>query len=605
MAQAVLYAERRSGKLALSLALLVAWLIVLAHQSAGETLLLGRYSARYALAAVVVSAMSLLGLALLWTQAARLDGLMPLILKRALVPLILGLGLVWALPIEAPLKLYPSIMVWAALARWGSVATPPSSSLLAGLLLILMIAYGLGLVYMPPIELHDEGAYAFMAHTHQLTGRLGGDLYDWPVKNYIGFGSWLIVLDVWQRVFGWGWWEGRSLAYAWSLLALIGIGGAARAWLGPGLGLPAALLLASSGIFLDSLRIRPDMPMLALGSLALWAFAEAWRRGGWWRFSLTGCLAMLALEAHLLALVFWGACGLMIGLRWLWTGWRARRLAWPWAVLAYVVGSLPPLASYVVVHFVPDWQAGGLFIAGDPNPFSLIRALEQEALRWADYAKTYPANALVAVVALLLAWRADGEQRLLAALLLVSAAAYLVVAPSAQDDYTRYFLPLIVLLSAGLFSSAQPRPQAWSIAWLVVALSVGAVLPRAYNGAAQGLERGIFQRPVPPAVPVLLERVPPGETIIAPTHLLMHIDPDRYRFYNAVPNPYTLARMRPLDPERYYDDLNPAIFLLDPTSPVQPWLQTYLDAAGFVRLPDQADVQIYLRPDLYDGGHAS
>jgi hypothetical protein len=588
-------APRHRGTLAL--ALLLAWLIVLAHQSAGQDLLLGRYSARYALALALVSAASLAGLALLWWQAARLDALMPSILRRALVPLALGLALLWALPIEAPLKLYPSILAWAALARWGSESPRLPEGLLLALLAGLLLAYGLGLVYVPPIELHDEGAYAFMAHTHRLTGRLGGDLYDWPIKNYIGFGSWLIVLDGWQRVFGWGWWEGRSLAYAWSILALVGMAGAARAWLGPRLGLLAALLLASSGIFLDSLRIRPDMPMLALSSLALWAYAEAWQRGGWWRYALAGLLAALALEAHLLALAFWGAYGLMIGLRWLWEGWQARRLAWPWPVLAYVGGSLPPLALYVVVHLLPDWQAGGLFIAGDPSPFSLARAIEQEVFRWRDYASTYPANALALVVALPLAWQAGGKLRLLAALLLVSAAAYLVAAPSTQDDYTRYFLPLIVLLSAGLFREAQPR-QPWPVAWLVVALSVGAVLPRAYAGAAQALEQGLFQRPTPPAVPVLLAHVPPGEVVIAPTHLLMHFDPNRYVFYNAVPNPYTLARMRPLDPERYYDDLNPAIVMLDPTSPMQPWLQDYLDRAGFLRLPDQVDIQIYLRPDL-------
>jgi len=602
MAQA---APQRRG--ALALALLLAWLIVLAHQSAGEGLLLGRYSARYGLALALLSAASLVGLALLWTQAARLDALMPPLLRRAAVPLALGLGLLWALPIEAPLKLYPSILAWAALARWGSDSPPLPAGLLAGLLGMLLLAYGLGLIYVPPLELHDEGAYAFMAHTHRLTGRLGGDLYDWPVKNYIGFGSWLIVLDGWQRVFGWGWWAGRSLAYAWGLLALIGMAGAARAWHGPRVALLAALLLASSGIFLDSLRIRPDMPMLALSSLALWAYAEAWQCGGWWRYALAGLLAMLALEAHLLALVFWGAYGLLLGLRWLWESWQARRLAWPWPVLAYVLGSLPPLALFAVVHLLPDWRAGGLFIAGDPSPFSLARAIEQEVSRWRDYASTYPANALALVVALPLAWRAGGKLRLLAALLLVSAAAYLVAAPSTQDDYTRYFLPLIVLLSAGLFREALPTEalstrQPWPIAWLVVAFSVGAVLPRAYAGAAQALSQGLFQRPTPPAVPVLLGHVPPGETIIAPTHLLMHIDPDRYTFYNAVPNPYTLARMRPLDPEHYYDDLRPAIFLLDPTVLIEPWLQDYLDKASFVRLPDQANIRLFLRPDLAQAG---
>lgn len=258
-----------------------------------------------------------------------------------LFPIICLLLFVWLLNTNVPPKpIHPSI--WLAI---------------GGLVALALLAQLLVLLDVPPVYLHDEGAYSRIGFDYFRTGMLSGDIYGFPPRHFIGFGSWLVTLAYWFKIVGFGWWTGRLYSFVLSCLALpfIYLAGV-RFFRSRTSGIAAVGFMSVTISFVETHRVRPDAPMIFLLSLSLFTFSLLDQHPGQkrWPF-LLGMFAVLMLEAHLIALAFWAAFGAFLGIQWLSKIRTERRIVFPSDILFYVLGGLLPAIVFFLTHLAPDW----------------------------------------------------------------------------------------------------------------------------------------------------------------------------------------------------------------------------------------------------------
>lgn len=595
----------RSQALLFAVSLWIVWAYAALHFSVPELQNILFYSTGYFVLLIGYAAVAAILTLLIALPAFPWDGVLRRLAERRMWVSAAGLlvgTLVWlALPFKDQAKLFPTVLilgvvwqawqgqtvhpVWARRALWIALA-------LLGLGLVVQVAM---LLYAPEIHTHDEGAYAHIAQTYLRTGMLSGDLYGYPPRHFIGFGSWLVALAAWLKTFGFGWLSARGFAFFASLLAIPLVGLAARKWYGGRAAVYAMVCFGLLAGFVETHRVRPDSATVLLVSAALAALSYALHEGRARYYALTGFFATLAFEAHLVTLAHWGAYVALLGIAWVVDMIRGRALSFPFGLFWFGVGAFIPALIFAASHLLPD--LGKPFaIQVAPQGRQVLDMFAREIVRWRDYLSTYPLDALIVLLGLLAALRrrrSAGAPLLLLGLLIPL---YVVVAPTVYPQYTLYFLPLFALIAGLLLARLQPILPLLLIAFLGLRLA----------GAAGGVltsvpPEALLHRPVPPVVRFVSENFPPGSRVAMNMFYYLYFDSgDRYAYLNPGIHPPTIERMggAPEDEVWASFDLDAVVFnsLMDEWTP---WLEAYLNEAGFVAFEgyQEAYLTIYLPPD--------
>jgi hypothetical protein len=537
-------------------------------------------------------------------------------------------AVLWWQPLDTPIMVYILVAVPNILTLILKAAPTIDESRVirfTGITAVVVGAVALGVqiytvTYLPLGQYHDEGAYSHIAMLGMQTGRLGGDLYGFPPRNYIGFGNWLYTLGVWYEVFGFGWLSGRLYALVFGLGAMAVLGWAIWRFIDRRVALFAVSLFAMSWLFVEARSIRPDTISLFAISLSLLCFFYALEKRQRWRYALCGFVAALAFEAHLLIAAYWISYGAVFGLQWLKNCLTDKRWHFPSGVLTFGLASTIPVANYFITHFLPDMGLPSTTVLS--SQFDLWSGISREIGRWQTHLTTIPSqfeSFIVILSIIALVWWGR-ERRFYVVLLTFGLLGYAVVAPNNWQHYNRFFLPLFMLVIAAAFSLLlQYKPLLRFSMYAVMILCVSLVVFAANirdelltrPDVARGMASGALIRPAPLVIDYIVDHVPPGETVVAQMiHYLALDDPYRYIWYNSDLN--LLANVR--EQMAWYTNRellqqwNPAAIVLDrqwepgklaPRDPVIPAIADYLEDNEYVRVRQfEPDFQLYLRSDI-------
>lgn len=594
----------------LAACIVLGWLYLLTHQSEGSALILGRYSSRYVLAVGVFFVITMGSVFLLLNRPQVVFATVSRLVARwpawIIFLLLVVTTAIWALPVESPLKLFPTILMFGiplAATDLFVMSTPSPRWRIVVLMLVgsILLAQLLVLTAVPNWHSHDEGGYATMSVQAIASGRLGGDLFGYPERSWVGFGSWLYTLGAWLDTFGFSWWTGRLYSFALSLAALGAIYGAGRVWLGRRGALAAVALMAVSGMLIEAHRVRPDAVTILGISASLWAFGLAWRDRKPWQFMLTGFVGALTLEAHLVAAVFPAAYGVVLGLEWLANTIRLRRLAFPAFAAWMALGALLPLGIFIVTHLLPDaGKPSGILLTPDPvNPFAY---LVKEVTRWIEYLQTFTLEAAVLLVTI--AVLVVRRTRITHTLLMIAGLAavfYIVAAPRSWPQYTLYFLPVFALLIGSLFSDIRARRLNMAALVVLIAAFSGPFLYQAARNLPIVAARQITQVDKPAVVAYIEANVSEGDAIIIDMLYALSFDqPTDYRIINAMPHPPTIEALGGPEASQYFATLNPAVIVFDPrVDEYTEHLLAFLETANYGVNESFDGLTLYVRPDLF------
>jgi hypothetical protein len=589
--------------------IVLGWLYLLTHQSEGSALILVRYSSRYALAVGLYFVITMGGVFVLLTRPQVVFAPVSRLVSRwpvwITILVLVVTTAIWALPVESPLKLFPTILLFGILLAASDlfVMSTPSPRWRIVLLMLLggiLLAQLLVLTAVPTWHSHDEGAYTLMAVRAIDTGRLGGDIYGYPERAWIGFGSWLYTLGIWLNSVGFSWWSARLYAFVLGIVSLSLLYAAGRVWIGKSGALAAVLFMAASGMFVETHRARPDAITIMGVCSSLWAFGLAWRDRKPWQFMLTGFVGALTLEAHLAAVVFPAAYGVVLGMKWVREGIRTHKVSFPWFALWMALGALGPLLIFWITHLLPDaGKPSGLVLS--PEPFNLVGYLTKEAERWVEYLSSFTLEGVILLIAIGVGiWR--GRQRMspLLITLVLAAALYIFAVPRSWSQYTLYFLPLFSLIIGSLFSEVYVRRlNVIALAALLAGIS-GPFLYKATRSLPVVLERNITQVQKPPIVAFIESAIPTGEAVVIDMVYALSFDhPTNYRIINAMPHPPTIEMLGGPAASEYFTELSPAVIVFDPrVDDRTEHLQAFLESTSYYENLSFSGLTVYIRPDF-------
>lgn len=537
-------------------------------------------------------------------------------------------AVLWWQPLDTPIMVYVLVAVPSILTLILS-ATPNIDERRAvrfiGITAAVVGVVALGvqvylLTYIPAGHYHDEGAYSHIAMLGMQTGRLGGDLYGFPPRNYIGFGNWLYTLGTWYEIFGFGWLSGRLYALVFGLGALAVLGWTIWRFIDRRAALFAVSMFAMSWLFVEARSIRPDTITLFFISVSLLCFLYALEKPQLWRFALCGFITALGFEAHLLIAAYWIAYGAVFGLQWLQDCLAANRWRFPSSVFAFGLASVPLVAFYFVSHFVPDMGLPSATVLS--THFDLWSGIVRELGRWQTHFAYVPNQfesfiIVLSIIALVI-W--GKERRFYVLLLVLVILGFAIVAPNNWRHYNRFFLPVFLLVMAAALSMLMrykvlARFSMYAAMILCVSLMVFAgnirdeLLVR--PDIAQDMASGALIRPVHPVAQYISDHVSPGDTVVAEMlYYLALDDPYRYVWYNSYINVLVDIREQMEGPNDrdLLKTWHPAVILLDQMidpwhwgvrNPLIPAITDYVEDNGYVRVRDfEPSFLLFVRPDI-------
>jgi hypothetical protein len=353
-------------------------------------------------------------------------------------------------------------------------------------------------------------------------GRLGG-FAGIPPRSLTEIGIWTArytpdhvpgyfwLLRIWAELVGWSPFALRALSLLCGLLAAAWVYRAGRIWLGPRVGLAAALLLATNAFFI---YYTHEMRMYALIVLSavfvLWAYRRAayHARPPWWLWPalFTGLLSLF--YVHMFSAILLAALGLYHLIA------APRRRAW-WALTGLFV-----LVGLLALLWLPVVMSGGQMriaraqrslYSGAP-PLELVSLL----IQWLSNGA-----AVLIVLAAVLAVRLRPMRSLLflallALLLTLAANAVLQVVQIVESRYLLFMWPaLLVILSGGLVMLAN-QYRRLGISLLLVWAGLGIV--QTFNPAFLSAQGGQYWMQGSPPLPEVHDTLKP---IISRADLLM------------------------------------------------------------------------------------
>jgi hypothetical protein len=342
--------------------------------------------------------------------------------------------------------------------------------------------------------------------------------------------------------------------------------------------------------------------MLAMVAATLWVFALAWQTQKAWQFFLLGFLATLSLEVHMVGIAFWGSYGGVLGLHWLWNCWQRRRLDWPHAVMWFVLGSVIPAGVFLVTHILPDIGKPSAIILS-PTGFNLFGKIEQELTRWYLFCRQYPLECIIAVWAIgyAIQRRARGALLILSFLSLL-VLAYVFVAPTHWEQYTRYFLPVLVLLIALMLVGDEERRLHPVFALVVVSFFFGQLVALAPDFLPRAFSNGIAGQATPAIVEYVEDTIPPDETVVMNMYYYLFLeDGHRYDYRHTGMHPQLIEMLGGPPEDTFYPLLDPAIIVLDGERDVHnQWMDAYLQSGRMIAVDQFNDqnLEVYVRSDL-------
>ncbi|MBC7809668.1 MAG: glycosyltransferase family 39 protein [Burkholderiales bacterium] len=596
------------------LALWGAWLYTAAYFDPINPAWLGRYSSRHFVALIIYFICTLIVTFVVPALPAQLERqrLVNLYTSPAKVRLLIGgliaLGaIMWVvLPVQPVALVYPTmaiLLLTVALSLDFEIIKPGSSlKLWLGLAAVGLVIQALLLLYLPTIHFHDEGAYSHVAMRFQQTGTIPGDIFAFPPRHFIGFGSWIMTLAYWFEVFGFGWWSGRFYTFFVSLLALAAVYRAGIVFYGRRAALAAVVFMALSDSFFKVHRIRPDAPMVFMVAIGLWAFARARKQPSALNYTIAGLIVTLCLEAHLVGVAFCCAYAALLGLEWLRQCWTTRRFIVNTPLLWFGLGAIVALTLFFVTHLLPD--------LGQPNELvvsqqevGLLNYIGREVRRWVDYVTSYPLEALIVGWALALTLveafkHHQPEDRALLRLGGLLIVAYILLAPTDYLQYTLYFLPLAALFVGARFTSAPSRATLYVA---VISMMFGGLIGQSIKALPDALEQGLFERSRPPIVNYVESHIPVGATVMMDAYYYLYLeDGHRYRYIHVGIHPPTISRLGGPPEDEVWASIDPDIIVIDRGKNERTvWLDDYLEKAGMIYLADFEDmgIEIYVPPD--------
>ena len=399
----------------------------------------------------------------------------------------------------------------------------------AALAVVGAAGVGLRVWFMLAGVADDEGSFVSTGINLLHGGGVAPELWYMPpdAPHMPAWGYAVALYGAWMRVFGIGLLQARALGLTAGLLALPLMYLAVRRWYGSRAALVTAALAAVSFLGTQaSLGRMNGLPTLFVAG-ALLGHVWASQQEQLWPHALTGALAVLTLEAHLLNLSVVAAFGAYylveyaLGIR---QGERWLRSAPLWA---YLAGALPALAIYVAAHVLilphPAGYLTYLTTFGDRQTVlqGIAARLSNAALRWKVFWDQSPAEVLLiaASLAAALVRRAPADRHWLL-LVLFNELALVAIHPIdiVNNGYTGFYLPILLGGSGALVTQGFGREVGPGSAWERAALAGAALLLAAYTvGAIRASHQNFvrYNTARRALADAIRARVPPGEAILA------------------------------------------------------------------------------------------
>ncbi len=399
----------------------------------------------------------------------------------------------------------------------------------AALAVVGVVGVGLRVWFMLAGVADDEGSFVSTGINLLHGGGVAPELWYMPpdAPHMPAWGYAVALYGAWMRVFGVGLLQARALGLTAGLLALPLVYLTARRWYGPRAALVTVALTAVSFLGIQaSLGRMNGLPTLFVAG-ALLGHVWASQQERLWPHVLTGALAVLTLEAHLLNLSVVAAFGAYylveyaMGIR------RGKRWLRPAPLWAYLAGALPALAIYAAAHVLilphPAGYLAYLTTFGDRQTVlqGIAARLLNATLRWKIFWDQSPAEVLLiaASLAAALVRRTPADRHWLL-LVLFNELALIAVHPIdiVNNGYTGFYLPILLggsgaLVTRGLARQREPGPAWERAAFAGAALLLAAYTVGAIRASHQNFVRYDAARRALAAA--IRTRVPPGEAILA------------------------------------------------------------------------------------------
>jgi 4-amino-4-deoxy-L-arabinose transferase-like glycosyltransferase len=316
----------------------------------------------------------------------------------------------------------------------------------------------------------------------------------------------------------------RALVAGLSAAALVGVAllaGRGGGWVA-GVG-AMALLALSPGFLLGARTVSPEVPALALATLAVGLAVHAERRWGWWL--AIGGVAALAALTKLSALVVVPALALPLLVGWVRAprGWAALRPVVATLALPLLLGAL--VLAWVDLGAAADQVLGLRADAYDAYPEPPL----ENARRIVAVARAHPAAGLLALVGVVALWQRGRWLTLLTSLtlLLTTLAALLTYRPLFGHHLVLLWPPVAALGGVGLAALAGAsvrlararRPAA--LAPILALGAAAALLPSVAATSLQSLPAGEDRAVSAPAEAVAaLAALPPASVVLTDGQLV-------------------------------------------------------------------------------------
>jgi 4-amino-4-deoxy-L-arabinose transferase-like glycosyltransferase len=191
--------------------------------------------------------------------------------------------------VSAPLALQTHLILDSALVlslayplMYGSIATFTRPRTWLVIAIIGVIAVTLIRIYsltsFPAADARDESWTFSWALSYIRTGKLSDTLMFGMGDAYYAFPRFFLVMGLWMKAIGIGFWEARLFTFVVAVLTAFFTALAARNWYGKQAGWITALVLFSSLLLIDGARIRHDIGLALSVASSLWLYTEAIKR---------------------------------------------------------------------------------------------------------------------------------------------------------------------------------------------------------------------------------------------------------------------------------------------------------------------------------------
>lgn len=394
-----------------------------------------------------------------------------------------------------------------------------------GILLFIVVATVLKVAAASPTWLHfDENYYLNISQNFIERGELTPYMWRLGETNIIagsGSGYGVLLLTVWLQTVGVSLFNGRLLMI---ILGLVTAGvlyfAASQWWNSRAAGIIALIFAVVSTTPFYSLVMRMDAPGMLAYSLVLLLHIYAVRQSRLWLHAGVGIAAVIAVEFHILGLLYLLALGFYYGLTYLQVLIRERRVLIRHPAMYFGTAGLVMGVLYLMVHIAPDPEA--YFVIARQCMGCDGPSIFKEMLRFGWYFQFRYFEVIALVVTLFFIARKGERGRHYLILVAGWIIAEAVVSPPPFIHYTSHLWPLIAIGMGGLVSqrlTAEGKIALWrgslllGLAGLVLAVNFGLHLSRSEPVAPR------HDAEVTPPVAFVQETVPTEIPILADVEL--------------------------------------------------------------------------------------